>query len=73
MPDAAVLQRLRGGDTDAYAVLYERHAGAARRLARSLLGHAADVDDVVAEAFAAAFRAIARRQGSSRTTSDRTC
>ena len=62
-PDAAVLQRLRRGDTDAYAVLYGRHAGAARRLAGSLLGNAADVEDVVSEVFAAAFRAIAHGKG----------
>jgi RNA polymerase sigma factor (sigma-70 family) len=62
-PDAAVLQRLRRGDTDAYAVLYGRHAGRARRLAGSLLGNAADVDDVVAEVFSASFRAIRRGKG----------
>ena len=62
-PDAAVLQRVRRGDTDAYAVLYGRHAGRARRLAGSLLGNAADVDDVVAEVFSAAFRAIRRGKG----------
>ena len=61
--DAKVLRRMRGGDDAAFAILYERHVGAARRLARSLLRERADVDDVVAEVFAAAFRALQRGKG----------
>jgi RNA polymerase sigma factor (sigma-70 family) len=50
--DAELITAVRGGDTTAYGVLYLRHVDAARRLARTLVRDQADVDDLVAEAFA---------------------
>jgi RNA polymerase sigma factor (sigma-70 family) len=47
----------------AYVVLYERHVGAARRLARSLLRNHADADDVVSEVFASVLAVIQRGKG----------
>src|SRR5829696_3846028 len=50
--DAELIDSVRSGDNDAYAVLYRRHAGSAVALARQLTGSAAEADDLVAEAFA---------------------
>lgn len=49
--DAGLISRVRAGDTVAYGVLYERHAGAARGLARILVSGDAQVEDAVAETF----------------------
>ena len=61
-PDAEILQRMRDGDHGAYVVLYERYVGRSVRLAQSILRRG-DVDDIVAEVFAAAFAAIRRGKG----------
>lgn len=50
--DAELILGVRGGDLDAYGALYERHAAAARRLARQFLSSPNDAEDVVADAFA---------------------
>ncbi|MFV2198162.1 sigma-70 family RNA polymerase sigma factor [Nocardiopsis sp. LOL_012] len=54
---------MRDGDTDAYGVLYERHAGAARGLARQLLRGEAEAEDAVAEAFARVLGVIRKGRG----------
>ncbi|MGO1563128.1 MAG: RNA polymerase sigma factor, partial [Actinomycetaceae bacterium] len=54
--DADLLARLRDGDLGAYEVLWERHVGAAMRLARRLA--ADDAEDLVSEAFAAVLRQV---------------
>ncbi|WP_017571038.1 sigma-70 family RNA polymerase sigma factor, partial [Nocardiopsis halotolerans] len=61
--DGELVRRVRGGDTGAYATLYERHSGAARGLARQLLRGEAEVEDAVAEAFTRVLSAIQRRKG----------
>jgi RNA polymerase sigma factor (sigma-70 family) len=61
--DAVLLERLRDGDRDAFGVLYDRHAGGARRFAASLVGNPSDVDDVVSEVFAATLAAIEAGRG----------
>ncbi len=61
--DSDVLALVRRGDRLAYVVLYERHVGAARRLARSLLRNHADADDVVSEVFASVLAVIQRGKG----------
>ncbi len=48
--DAALVARVRSGDTDAYGTLFSRHVDAARRLARALVP-GPDADDLVSEAF----------------------
>ncbi|MEO3745115.1 sigma-70 family RNA polymerase sigma factor [Plantactinospora sp. B5E13] len=68
--DLQLLRAVRDGDTTAYAVLYQRHATAARRLARTLDPRPSDVDELVAEAFArvlAALRAGAGPRAAFRT------
>jgi RNA polymerase sigma factor (sigma-70 family) len=52
-----VIGRVRGGDTDAYAVLVRRHAPMAMRTA-VLLGAGADAEDVVQEALVKAYRSL---------------
>ena len=50
--DADLIVRVRGGDREAYGMLFERHEAAARNLARQLSRSPAEVDDMVAESFA---------------------
>jgi RNA polymerase sigma factor (sigma-70 family) len=50
--DATLLNMVRAGDPAAFGPLYQRHQQAARALARELVRTPAEVDEVVAEAFA---------------------
>ncbi|THV43137.1 sigma-70 family RNA polymerase sigma factor [Glycomyces buryatensis] len=52
LSDPELINGTRRGDTTAYAVLYERHVHAARRLARILARDSASADDLVSETFA---------------------
>jgi RNA polymerase sigma factor (sigma-70 family) len=61
--EAAIILSVRRGDLDAYERLYERHVGAARRLARNLLSNPADAEDVVSEVFASILSAIQNGRG----------
>ena len=63
LSDAGLIARVRAGDGDAYGALYERHVGAARRLALQLTGSFADADDVVADTFARILSTIQRGRG----------
>ena len=49
-----------GGDSEAFGRLALELAPAARRVARAILGNAADADDAVQDAFLSAWRAIGR-------------
>ncbi|MEV5540655.1 sigma-70 family RNA polymerase sigma factor [Saccharopolyspora shandongensis] len=49
--DAVLIDAVRGGDTDAFGALYERHVGAAYTMARQVTKSQAEADDVVSEAF----------------------
>ena len=60
--DATLIAAVRGGDTDAYGVLFERHVDAARRLARTLAPDG-DADDLVAGAFAKVLPVLVRGAG----------
>ncbi|HYK32574.1 MAG TPA: sigma-70 family RNA polymerase sigma factor [Streptosporangiaceae bacterium] len=61
--DADLIGAARSGDADAYGVLYERHAAAARRLASQIVKTPADADDVVAETFARVLYALRNGNG----------
>ncbi|MEU0563829.1 sigma-70 family RNA polymerase sigma factor [Nonomuraea sp. NPDC005983] len=61
--DADLLQAVREGDATAYERLHERHAGAARALARQLVRGEAEVEDVVAEAFTRILDLVGRGGG----------
>ncbi|WP_169738810.1 RNA polymerase sigma factor [Jiangella gansuensis] len=58
-----LLFRVRKGDTDAFAELYERFAPTARRTARRMVPDRHEADDVVQEAFYTVWRAIRRGGG----------
>jgi RNA polymerase sigma factor (sigma-70 family) len=55
--DAELIAAVRAGDQSAYATLWSRHEGAARRLARQL-ARPADADELVSESFYRVLRAI---------------
>jgi RNA polymerase sigma factor (sigma-70 family) len=55
--DAELLAAVRAGDQAAYGVLWTRHEGAARNLARQL-ARANDIDELVSESFYRVLRAI---------------
>ncbi len=58
--DAAVVARVRAGDSDAFRALVDRHARAIFRLAHRMTGNEQDADDVVQETFLRAYRRINR-------------
>ena len=60
--DAELVAAVRAGDVAAYGELFERHVGAARRLARQLVS-ATDADDLVADAFAKVLLVLRRGGG----------
>lgn len=60
--DAELIALVRGGDIDAYGVLFGRHRDAATRLARTLLA-GSDADDLVAEAFSRVLETLRRGGG----------
>jgi RNA polymerase sigma-70 factor, ECF subfamily len=49
--DAALVERVRGGDVDACDELVRRHMRRAHAVAYRLLGHAEDAEDLVQDAF----------------------
>ena len=56
--DAAEVARARGGDTEAFRALVERHSPLVFRVAYRLTGNPHDADDVVQETFLRAFRRL---------------
>lgn len=60
--DPVLLSRVRAGDSDAYALLFERHRAAATAFAGGLAGHG-QADDLVAEAFTKVLDALQRDLG----------
>lgn len=56
--DAAVIDRIRSGDTDAFRVLVDRHSRAIYRLGYRLTRNEMDADDVVQETFLRAYRRL---------------
>jgi RNA polymerase sigma factor (sigma-70 family) len=60
--DAQLISAIRAGDLRAYGILYQRHCPAADRAARQIAA-AADVDGIVAKAFAGVLGAIKRGGG----------
>ena len=55
IPDAVLLRRAQQGDADAFAVVYDRHAAAATRVAGRILPPAA-AEDAVQDAFLTLWR-----------------
>ena len=53
-----LVERVRGGDEDAFRLLVERHSRTIYRAACRVTGNPADADDVVQETFLRAYRAL---------------
>ena len=58
--DAAAVALARGGDSEAFRALVERHGRAVYRLAYRMTGSAQDAEDVVQETFLKAYRQLTR-------------
>ncbi len=56
--DAELITAVRSGESAAFGVLYERHASAARAVARQYSNAQADAEDAVADAFQRVFSTI---------------
>src|SRR5688500_18959609 len=56
--DIELVERVRGGDDDAFRILVERHSRSLYRSAYRITGNAADADDVVQETFLRAYKAL---------------
>ena len=58
--DDAIVARVLAGDAHAFRVLVERHYPRALRYAMRMLGNRADAEDALQDAFARAYRSLAR-------------
>lgn len=58
--DAATVALARGGDSDAFRALVERHSRAVFRLAHRMTGNASDAEDVVQDTFLKAYKQLSR-------------
>src|SRR6476659_7327476 len=70
LADEDLMQMVRRGDAEAFAVVYQRHASSAFALAYRMMGSRATAEDVTQEAFLSAWRSGARydrSRGSVRT------
>jgi RNA polymerase sigma-70 factor, ECF subfamily len=56
--DNELVERIRGGDDDAFRQIVDRHARPLYRSAYRITGNAADADDVVQETFLRSYRAL---------------
>lgn len=61
--DSELIQYAQGGDTHAFELLVDRYAPPLFALAYSLLGNAADAEDVLQETLIGAYRGIAKFEG----------
>ncbi len=64
--DADLATRAAAGDADAFETLVSRHEGRVYRLAYRLTGSDADAQDVLQDAFLAAYRGLASFRGTAR-------
>src|SRR3954447_221246 len=60
LADEELMQMVRRGDADAFAVVYHRHASSAFSLAYRMMGSRSTAEDVAQEAFLSAWRSGAR-------------
>jgi RNA polymerase sigma-70 factor, ECF subfamily len=62
-PDAALVERARAGDAQAFGELVERHRRAVYRAVFAALGSGADADDVAQDAFVSAYQKLPAFRG----------
>jgi RNA polymerase sigma-70 factor (ECF subfamily) len=60
LADEELMQLVRRGDADAFAVVYQRHASSVFSLAYRMMGSRSTAEDVAQEAFLSAWRSGAR-------------
>lgn len=60
LTDSELVERVRGGEDDAFRLIVERHSRTIYRSAYRIVGNAADADDVVQETFMRAYRQLER-------------
>jgi RNA polymerase sigma-70 factor (ECF subfamily) len=60
LADEDLMQLVRRGDADAFAIVYDRHASSVFSLAYRMMGSRAAAEDVAQEAFLSAWRSGAR-------------
>ncbi|MET0388358.1 MAG: sigma-70 family RNA polymerase sigma factor [Polyangiales bacterium] len=58
LPDTLLMERAAGGDVDAFAEVYDRHAPTVLALLRRLLGPSADAQDTLHDVFLEAWRGV---------------
>lgn len=63
LDDAALLDRARGGDRDAFGELVRRHLPAALRVAAVVSGSTEEASDIVQDAFVSVHRGLASYRG----------
>lgn len=63
MTDGELVEQVRGGDTEAFGELVERHRGAVYRAALAALGNPADAEDIAQEAMVLSYRRIEQFRG----------
>jgi len=59
MTERAIIHRVLAGDTEAFAILVDRHYDRCARLAYRILGNREDAEEAVQDAFLRAYRALA--------------
>ena len=55
LSDAILVEHCRAGDTAAFSLLVTRHIARLRRLLLAVIGHPAEVDDLLQETFLRAY------------------
>ena len=60
MRDAAIVERVLAGDTDAYALLVSRYRDRYARFAVHMLGNREDAEEALQDSFIRAYRSLAR-------------
>lgn len=58
--DATIVQRVRGGEVEAFRILVERHSRALYALGHRMTGNAHDAEDIVQESLMRAYRQLDR-------------
>ena len=58
MTERAIIQRVLAGDTEAFALLVDRHYDRCARVAYRILGNREDTEEAVQDAFLRAYRAL---------------
>jgi RNA polymerase sigma-70 factor (ECF subfamily) len=63
--DGILVERVRGGEVEAFEMLYRRHSGAVFGLALRMLGNRADAEDILQEIFLQAYDRLPSFEGRS--------